>query len=63
MALEGPGPTQMLRRGLDLKLIKAGDELGAWRYLRGAMSYHQNGAGHREICAEASGSSADDATS
>ena len=32
-ALEGPGPTQILRRGLDLKLIKAGDELGACGYL------------------------------
>jgi hypothetical protein len=32
-ALEGPGPTLMVRRGLDLKLIKAGDELGACGYL------------------------------
>ena len=32
-ALEGPGPMQILRRGLDLKLIKAGDELGACGYL------------------------------
>jgi uncharacterized protein DUF6152 len=31
-ALEGPGPTLILRRGLDLKLIKAGDELGACGY-------------------------------
>ena len=32
-ALEGPGPTQLLRMSLDLKLIKAGDELGACGYL------------------------------
>ena len=32
-ALEGPGPTQIVRRGLDLKVIKAGDELGACGYL------------------------------
>ena len=32
-ALEGPGPTQILRRGLDLKLIQVGDELGACGYL------------------------------
>lgn len=31
--LEGPGPRQVLRRGLDLKFIKAGDELGACGYL------------------------------
>jgi hypothetical protein len=32
-ALEGPGPTQILRRGLDLKFIRAGDELCACGYL------------------------------
>ena len=32
-ALEGPGPTQIVRMRLDLKLIKAGDELGACGYL------------------------------
>ena len=32
-ALEGPGPTQIVRMGMDLKLIKAGDELGACGYL------------------------------
>jgi hypothetical protein len=32
-ALEGPGPTQIVRMGLDLKFIKAGDELGACGYL------------------------------
>ena len=32
-ALEGPGPTQIRRRGLELTLIKAGDELGACGYL------------------------------
>ena len=32
-ALEGPGPTQLVRMGLDLKLINAGDELGACGYL------------------------------
>jgi Family of unknown function (DUF6152) len=32
-ALEGPGPTQIVRRGLDLTFIKAGDELGACGYL------------------------------
>ena len=32
-ALEGPGPTQIVRRGLDLKVIKVGDELGACGYL------------------------------
>jgi len=32
-ALEGPGPTQVLRRGLDLQFIKAGDELGVCGYL------------------------------
>lgn len=32
-ALEGPGPMQVLRRGLDLQFIKAGDELGACGYL------------------------------
>jgi hypothetical protein len=32
-ALEGPAPRQLLRRGLDLKFIKAGDELGACGYL------------------------------
>ena len=32
-ALEGPGPTLIVRRGLDLKVVKAGDELGACGYL------------------------------
>ena len=32
-ALEGPGPTQIQRRGFDLAFIKAGDELGVCRYL------------------------------
>jgi hypothetical protein len=32
-ALEGPGPTQIVRRGLDLKLVKIGDELGVCGYL------------------------------
>ena len=32
-ALEGPGPTLIVRRGLDLKLIKPGDELGVCGYL------------------------------
>jgi hypothetical protein len=32
-ALEGPGPTQLVRMRRDLKLIKAGDELGACGYL------------------------------
>ena len=32
-ALEGPGRTQIVRMGLDLKHIKAGDELGACGYL------------------------------
>lgn len=31
--LEGPGPRLVLRRGLDLEFIKAGDELGACGYL------------------------------
>ena len=32
-ALEGPGPRQVLRRGLDLAFIKPGDVLGACGYL------------------------------
>lgn len=32
-ALEGPGPRQVLRRGLGLDFIKPGDELGACGYL------------------------------
>jgi hypothetical protein len=32
-ALEGPAPRQVLRMGLDLHFIKAGDELGACGYL------------------------------
>ena len=32
-ALEGPGPRQVLRRGLELTFLKAGDELGACGYL------------------------------
>jgi len=32
-ALEGPGATQIARRGLEIKLMKAGDELGACGYL------------------------------
>jgi hypothetical protein len=32
-ALEGPGPTQLLRMRRDLKLVKVGDELGACGYL------------------------------
>jgi hypothetical protein len=32
-ALEGPGPTQLVRMSRDLKLVKVGDELGACGYL------------------------------
>jgi hypothetical protein len=32
-ALEGPGPPQVVRRGLDLQFIKPGDQLGACGYL------------------------------
>ena len=32
-ALEGPGPTQLVRMRRDLKLVKPGDELGACGYL------------------------------
>jgi hypothetical protein len=32
-ALEGPSVTQIARMGMDLKLIKVGDELGACGYL------------------------------
>ena len=32
-ALEGPGPLQVRRRGLDLAFIKVGDELGTCGYL------------------------------
>ena len=32
-ALEGPGPTQVRRRGLGLTFIKVGDELGTCGYL------------------------------
>jgi len=32
-ALEGPGPLQIVRRGLDVKIVKPGDELGACGYL------------------------------
>ena len=32
-ALEGPGPMQIVRRGLGPEFIKAGDELGACGYL------------------------------
>ena len=32
-ALEGPGPRQVLRRGLGLEVIKTGDELGVCGYL------------------------------
>jgi hypothetical protein len=32
-ALESPGPKQILRRGLDLNFLKAGDQLGVCGYL------------------------------